>query len=102
MKILLTFLIFAVFKGLTLSIATESTQDAKGILDGVVPGGSTTTTAAPELVPGLGLPAPVNNIANSGPMLILGGFQAIVTKFDPSLVQGLPGLAGLPQLPAGK
>lgn len=99
MKILLTFLIFAVCKVMTIPTATES----KGILDGVIPGGqSTTTTAAPGLIPGLGLPAPVNNIANSGPMLILGGFQAIVTKFDPSLVQGLPGLSGLPQLPAGK
>ena len=99
MKILLTFLVLIVCKVSSLPTATE----AKGILDGIVPSGSTTTTAAPGLIPGLGsFPAPVNNLANSGPMLILGGFQAIVTKFDPSLIQGLPGLAGLPQLPAGK
>ena len=99
MKILLTFLAVIFCKGiLALPIATESSLEPKGILDGVIPGGSTTTTAAP-LIPGLGL---LNNVANSGPMLILGGFQAIVTQFDPSLIQGLPGLAGLPQLPAGK
>lgn len=77
---------------------TETPQDAKGILDNIVPG-STTTTATPG---GLNLPGALNTVSNSGPMLILGGFQAVVTKFDPSLVQGLPGLAGLPQLPAGK
>ncbi|CAG9800020.1 unnamed protein product [Chironomus riparius] len=99
MKILLTFLVLIACKA---SLSLPTATEAKGILDGIVPGGSTTTTAAPGLIPGLGLPAPVNNLANSGPMLILGGFQAIVTKFDPSLIQGLPGLAGLPQLPAGK
>lgn len=79
-----------------LSVPIPSTESPRGILDGVVPG-SSSTTAAPG---GLNLPGAMNTIGNSGPMLILGGFQAIVTKFDPSLIQGLPGLAGLPQLPA--
>jgi hypothetical protein len=69
--------------------------DARGILDGL--GGS--STAAPG---GLGALAGMGQGAGGlGPMLIIGGFQAIVTKFDPSLVQGLPGLSGV-ALPTGK
>lgn len=81
---------------LALPISQNSGESGKGILDGVA-GGSTTTTKAPgglNALPGL------NAVSNSGPMLILGGFQAVVTKFDPSLVQGLPGLAGMPALGA--
>lgn len=75
-----------------------SEEGGKGILDGLTTPGASTTTAKPG---GLNaLPGGLSAVSNSGPMLILGGFQAIVTKFDPSLVQGLPGLAGLPQMPA--
>lgn len=81
----------------SLPIPEDSPDGGKGILDGIVPG-STTTTAKPSGINAL--PGGLNTVSNSGPMLILGGFQAIVTKFDPSLVQGLPGLAGLPQMPA--
>lgn len=81
-------------------VLKEDTADseAKGILDGVT-GNAPTTTAAPGLgnLPGFG-----QNVANAGPMLIIGGFQAVVTKFDPSLIQGLPGLSGMPQIPTGK
>jgi hypothetical protein len=85
-------------------LTDSENQDSRGIFDGVVPGATTTTTKAPANgLPVNGLPSAsgaLSQIGGSGPMLILGGFQAIVTKFDPSLVQGLPGLAGLPQLPA--
>lgn len=70
--------------------------EAKGILDGVTVN-APTTTAAPS---GLGNLAGIGqNAANAGPMLIIGGFQAVVTKFDPSLISGLPGLSGLPPIP---
>jgi hypothetical protein len=73
----------------------ESEVDARGILDGL--GGS--STAAPG---GLGGLAGMGQAAGGlGPMLIIGGFQALVTKFDPALVQGLPGLSGV-ALPTGK
>lgn len=70
-------------------------KEAKGILDGL----NESTTAAPTglgNISGLG-----QNIGNAGPMLIIGGFQAVVTKFDPSLIQGLPGFPG-GALPVGK
>lgn len=82
-----------------ISEQVQDSAEAKGILDGL----TGTTTSAPAaglpsaggIIPGLG-----SNVANAGPMLIIGGFQAVVTKFDPSLIQGLPGLSGLPALPA--
>jgi hypothetical protein len=87
--------LFSLFGFLLAAPLPESvSESSKGILDGVA-GGTTTTTKSPgglNALPGL------NAVSNSGPMLILGGFQAVVTKFDPSLVQGLPGLAGVPSL----
>lgn len=66
-------------------------RDPKGIFDGL----AGTTTAAPSLPGGLsGLPSLGQSAEGAQPLLIIGGFQAVVTKFDPSLVQGLPGLAG--------
>jgi hypothetical protein len=70
-------------------------SEAKGILDTKAP----TTTVAPGLG---GLSGIGQNVANAGPMLIIGGFQAVVTKFDPSLIQGLPGMSGLPPIPGKK
>lgn len=94
-KIVLTILIVIFKYSSTFPIPED---DAKGIFDGVTVPGATTTTAKPG---GLNaLPGGLSAVSNTGPMLILGGFQAIVTKFDPSLVQGLPGLAGLPQMAA--
>ena len=67
----------------------------RGILDGVIP----TTTAAPAAGGGLGgLGGLGTNLGNAGPMLIIGGFQAIVTKFDPSMVGSIPGMPALPNL----
>lgn len=88
------------------STVPEETQiqdtdvEAKGILD-VVTGGTTTPSSS---APGLGgLAGLGQNVGGAGPMLIIGGFQAIVTKFDPSLIQGLPGLSGVAGgLPTGK
>jgi hypothetical protein len=75
----------------------DSEMDGKGILDGI--GGSSTAAPAPG---GLGGLAGMGQAAGGlGPMLIIGGFQAVVTKFDPALVQGLPGLSGV-ALPGGK
>lgn len=74
----------------------DNDVEAKGLLDGV----TGTTTSSPGLggLGGLG-----QNVGGAGPMLIIGGFQAIVTKFDPSLIQGLPGLSGVAGgLPTGK
>ena len=70
----------------------KNDTESKGILDGKAP----TTTAAPGFgaLPGIG-----QSVANVGPMLIIGGFQAVVTKFDPSLIQGLPGMSNFPPLP---
>jgi len=71
--------------------------DAKGLLDGVT-GGSSTTASPLGGLGGLGSAA-----GNAGPMLILGSFQAIVTKFDPALLPGILSGGGLPSLPpAGK
>lgn len=73
----------------------QSDDVERGLIDGVV-GNAASTTAKPSL----GLPsAPAasgigQQVANAGPMLILGGFQAIVTKFDPSMIGSLPGLPG--------
>lgn len=76
------------------SVTADFNDEPKGILDGL---GTTTASPAPGGLGGLaGLG---QNVGNAGPLLIIGGFQAIVTKFDPSLVQGLP---GMPALPAGK
>lgn len=97
-KIFLTILIVIFKYSSTIPIPEDNADGAKGILDGVTAPGATTTTAKPG---GLNaLPGGLSAVSNTGPMLILGGFQAIVTKFDPSLVQGLPGLAGLPQMAA--
>lgn len=78
----------------------DTDVEAKGILDGVTGGSTTSSPSAPGLggLGGLG-----QNVGGAGPMLIIGGFQAIVTKFDPSLIQGLPGLSGVAGgLPTGK
>lgn len=76
----------------------QDDETEKGILDGVLGSSSPSTTAKPATggVGGLGgLPNLGQSVANTGPMLILGGFQAIVTKFDPTLIAGLPGIGGL-------
>lgn len=78
-----------------LPIPEVENDEPKGIIDGLA---GTTTTAKPAS--GIGALPGLNALANTGPILVLGGFQAIVTKFDPSLVQGLPGLSGFPQVPA--
>jgi hypothetical protein len=75
----------------------EADSEAKGILDGATK--ASTTTAAPGLG---GLPSFGQNVANAGPMLIIGGFQAVVTKFDPALIQGLPGMSNLPPIQGKK
>lgn len=72
----------------------QDDETEKGILDGVMGSSSSSTTAKPAGGLG-GLPNFGQNVANAGPMLILGGFQAIVTKFDPAMIAGLPGLGGL-------
>lgn len=76
----------------------KTDSESKGILDGATVKASTTTAA-----PGLGgLPSIGQNVANAGPILIIGGFQAVVTKFDPGLIQGLPGMSNLPPIPGKK
>lgn len=79
----------------------DTDVEAKGILDGVTGGQTTSSPSAPGLG---GLGSLGQNVGSGvGPMLIIGGFQAIVTKFDPSLIQGLPGLSGVAGgLPTGK
>lgn len=67
-------------------------EEGKRVLGGLA---GSTTTAKPG---GLGALPALSSLADTGPILVLGGFQAIVTKFDPSLVQGLPGLSGLPPI----
>lgn len=74
----------------------DSNMEAKGIFDGL--GGS--STVAPESS-GLGGLSGIDQAGGLGPMLIIGGFQALVTKFDPALVAGLPGLNNVP-LTGGK
>jgi hypothetical protein len=90
---LIAILLIASQSVVAIPVSVESNNEVKGVLDGI--GGSSSTTSSP-------IAGALNKVSDSGPMLILGGFQAVVTKFDPSLVQGLPGLAGIPQLPAGK
>lgn len=76
----------------------EQENGQRGIFDGAIIPTTTTTTAAP-LVGGLGgLGGLGTNIGNAGPMLIIGGFQAIVTKFDPSMIGSIPGMPALPNL----
>jgi hypothetical protein len=77
----------------------KTDNEAKGILDGATAKASTTTAAPGGLG---GLPNIGQNVANAGPMLIIGGFQAVVTKFDPGLIQGLPGMSNLPPIPGKK
>lgn len=79
-------------------VVKENDSEAKGILDGVMANAPTTTAA-----PGLGnLPSIGQSVAAAGPMLIVGGFQAVIMKADPSLIQGMPGLSGLPPIPGRK
>lgn len=77
-----------------LPLANNPETDAKGILDGVA-GSSTASPSSGGLG---GLSELGQNVGNAGPMLILGSFQAVVTKFDPALVQGLPGLSSVPSV----
>jgi hypothetical protein len=75
-------------------VEAQNDDVERGLIDGIV-GSSSTTTAKPS--GGLALPSAGGigqQVANAGPMLILGGFQAIVTKFDPSMIGSLPGLPG--------
>lgn len=95
LKVLLVLLLVEVT--CTLPVSNEDIRDeTKGLLDGL-----SSSTAAPSSGGELGGLAGVGqNVGNAGPMLIIGGFQAVVTKFDPALIQGLPGLSGLN--PVGK
>lgn len=69
----------------------DSSREVKGILDGV--SGASTSTP-------IGIPSGLGQaMGEAEPKLIIGAFQAVITKFDPSLVQGLPGLSGL--MPVG-
>lgn len=76
----------------------QDDETEKGIFDGVLGSSASSTTAKPTAGGGLGglggLPN-LGSISNAGPLLILGGFQAIVTKFDPTSISGLPGIGGL-------
>lgn len=67
------------------SESEESNENAKGVLDGL-------TSRAPSAG---GLSGIASNMA--GPLLVVGAFQAVVTKFDPT--QGLPSLPSMPSLP---
>lgn len=91
---ILIFLIFVIFHGDCFSLSKDNSESNRGILDGLTQAPTSTTTSKPNVLNALS--SGLNVVSNSGPMLILGGFQAIVTKFDPSLIQGLP---GLPQIP---
>lgn len=87
------FLIFFIIKfACSLPVLEEVKDEEKGMFDGLLPGSSTDAPSGGGLggLAGLG-----ETLGNAGPMLIIGGFQAIVTKFDPSLIQGLPGLSGI-------
>lgn len=94
-KLLIAALIFNYSVAMPIASEVKSDDDGegKGILDGFGQAGATTTKAPAG---GLNLPGALSTLSNTGPILILGGFQAIVTKFDPSLVQGLPGISSLP------
>lgn len=73
----------------------QDDETEKGILDGVMGSSSPSTTAKPAAGGFGGLPGLGSSVANAGPMLIIGGFQAVVTKFDPAMIAGLPGMGGL-------
>lgn len=73
----------------------QDDETEKGILDGVMGSSSPSTTSKPAAGGLGGLPGVGSNVANAGPMLIIGGFQAVVTKFDPTMIAGLPGMGGL-------
>lgn len=90
------FLVLLFVSANSFPVPENNNDEGKGLIDGLAGG---TTTAKPA-AGGLGALPGMGALANTGPILILGGFQAIVTKFDPSLVSGLPGLAGMPQMPA--
>lgn len=95
MKVLTFIYVTILFSSLS-SYPISVNQRAKGILDGV----TGTSTASPNL-PGLGgLSGLGENFGSAGPLLIIGGFQALVTKFDPALVQGMPVISGVS--PIGK
>lgn len=69
----------------------DSEADAKGILDNF----ASSTTAAPGLG-GLGnLGGLGQSLGGAGPMMVVGSFQAILTKFDPSMIPSLP-TGGIP------
>lgn len=88
------FLILFLVSAKAFPITEVENDDGRGIIDGLV---GSTTTAKPG-IGGIGSLPGMSSLADTGPILVFGGFQAIVTKFDPSLIQGLPGLSGLPQL----
>lgn len=72
----------------------EPGAPAKGIFDGLT-GSTTTSPGGLENLAGLG-----ENVGSAGPLLIIGGFQAIITKFDPAIAQSIPGSSGVS--PIGK
>lgn len=74
----------------------KTDSEAKGILDGATPKAPTTTPATPGFGGLGGLPGLGQGAANASPKLILGSFQAIVMNFDPSMIQGIPGMPSLP------
>lgn len=74
----------------------EPNDEAKGVLDGA----TGTSTTSPSISGLGGLSGLGQNVGNAGPLLIIGGFQAVITKFDPALVQSIPGLTGVS--PIGK
>lgn len=97
LKVCLFFLLFLsnnCLNSLPLPDDIVEQDELKGILNGL---NESTTAASTGLgnLAGLG-----QSVGNAGPMLIIGGFQAVITKFDPALIQGLPGLSGA--LPVGK
>ncbi|KAG5676980.1 hypothetical protein PVAND_006771 [Polypedilum vanderplanki] len=97
MRKILILIVVIFTQSTAMPFSNDSSDEAKGIFDGILPNSSSSTTASP--LPSL--PDAFNKVSENGPMLILGSFQAIVTKFDPALIQSIPGI-GLPQLPAGK